>query len=83
MFKCRHLLADSIRWQVNGTLIGRNLPPDITPGTTRDEDDNLVDTLTIVARPEYNGTGVVCVARYDNESPEESTDTAILDVQGT
>ena len=41
-----------------------------------------MDTLTIVARPEYNGTGVVCVARYDNESPEESTDTAILDVQG-
>ena len=45
-----------IRWSVNDTLLERNeLPPDITPGTTRDDSGGLVDTLTITARPEYDG----------------------------
>ena len=59
---------------MNDTLVGRNPPPDITPGTTRDDNGSLVDTLTITARPEYNGTVVVCVARFDDGTPDEQTD---------
>ena len=77
-FRSRHPTADAIRWSVNGSLVGRNPPPDIIPGTTRDNNDNLVDTLTITARPEYNGTEVVCVARFDNGSPDEQTEPATI-----
>ena len=76
-FRCQHQTADIIRWRVNNTLVGRNTPPDIIPGTTAD-DGNLVDTLFITARPEYNGTMVVCVARFDDETPDEQTEPAVL-----
>ena len=73
VFRCRHLTANLIDWRVNGSLVGQNPPPDITPGTVRDDDDSLVNTLTIIAHPEYNGTEVVCVAVfYDGSQPELS-----------
>ena len=78
VFRCRHPSADTIRWEVNGSLVGGNPPPDITPGTTRDDNENLVDLLTITARPEYSGTEVVCVARFDDSRPEELSQPAIL-----
>ena len=77
-FRCHHPTADTIRWRVNGSLVGRSSFPDITPSTTREVNGNLVDTLTIIARPEYNGTEVVCVARFDDESPDEQTEPATL-----
>ena len=81
MFGCRHSSADTIRWKVNSTLIsGSNPPTDITPGTIRDENNHLVFILTIVARPEYNQTQVVCVARFDDGLPDENTAAALLHV---
>ena len=77
-FRCRHPTAGFIRWSVNGSLVGRSPPPDIIPETTRDVTGNLVDTLTITSRPEYNGTEVVCVARFDDGSPDEQTEPATL-----
>ena len=77
VFRCRHPTADIIRWRVNGSLVGRSPPPDIIPETTR-VNDSLVDILTITARPEYNGTEVVCVARFDSGSPDEQTEPATL-----
>ena len=77
-FRCRHPTADAIRWRVNGSLVGRSPPPDIIPSTTHDDNGNLVDTLTITARREYNGTEVVCVARFDDGSLDEQTEPATL-----
>ena len=74
IFRCRHPNASDIRWKINGDLIrGRNYPPDITPGTERDDEQFLVQTLTIVARPLYNGTEIGCVAMFDDGSPDEMT----------
>ena len=82
VFRCRHPTADIVRWRVNNSFVGRNPPPDIVPGTTLDEDGNLVDTLTIVAIREYNGTTVVCVADFDDGTRLSSEPPAILLIQG-
>ena len=81
IFRCRYVSADSltIRWRVNGVFVGRSPPPDITPDTERDVNGNLVDILTIRVSKEYNGTEVVCVAQFDNETlPNKSTHPARL-----
>ena len=69
-FRCSHPTADIIRWRVNGTLVslGRS-PPDITLSVNSE----LVHILTIIGRPIYNGTEVVGVARFDDGSPDETT----------
>ena len=59
-------------------MIGRNPPPNITPSTTRDEEDNLVDLLSIVARREYNTTVVECVAEFDDGTPDETSEPPAL-----
>ena len=58
--------------------MGRNTPPGIIPNTFRDDNGNLLGTLIITARPEYNGTMVVCVARFDDGRPDEQTEPALL-----
>ena len=63
---------------MNGVLInGRNPPPDITPGIIT-EGAALVDTLTIVARFDYNGTTIVCVAQFDDGSPDETSQPPVV-----
>ena len=80
-FRCRHPRAEIIRWRVNGELISLSNPPsNITPSTTRDDNNNVVFTLTIVTRLEYNQTMVVCVARFDDGSPDVTTEAALLTV---
>ena len=54
VFRCQDPTAHYIGWRVNGSTVGQNPPPNITPSTTRDENDTLVNTLTILALPEYN-----------------------------
>lgn len=77
VFRCRHTSRDrEIRWRVNGMPVGLNAPPEIDPGVERDENDNLVDTLTITATPDYNNSEVVCVSRIERQSM--STPPAIL-----
>ena len=74
-FRCRHNTTIVIRWRKNGKLISdSNLPPDITPGYISGG-----SKLTIVGRLEYDGTEVVCVAMFDDESPDElSNPPAVL-----
>ena len=62
---------------MNDTLVGRNTPPDIIPTTTFDN-GSPVGTLIVMGRPEYNGTMVVCVARFDDGRPDEQTEPAVL-----
>ena len=80
-FRCRHGSADVIRWRVDQVLISADPSTDITPDIVR-EGDHIVHTLTIVARREYNGTEVECVARFDDHSPDEQTAPAILHILG-
>ena len=69
-FRCRHATADIIRWRVNGTLVSLSRPP---PDITLAINSESVHILTIIARRIYNGTEVVGVARFDDESPDETT----------
>ena len=77
VFRCRHPTADTIRWRVNGSLVGRN-SPDVILDIIYDDNGNSVDTLTITAQPLYNGTEVVCAARFDDGRPEEPSQPVIL-----
>ena len=63
IFKCQHQTAIGISWQVNGSSVKPN-NVDITPSTVRDNDQHLVYVLTILARLEYNGTEIECVAIF-------------------
>lgn len=80
-FRCRHASADVIRWRVDHVFVSANPSTDITPDTVR-EGNHIVHTLTIVARQEYDGTEVECVARFDDHSPDEQTSPAILHILG-
>ena len=68
VFKCQNLGARFVFWRLNGSMVTQNPPPDITPTTTRDENNHLVNILTIVARLEFNGTQVECGAVLPNGS---------------
>ena len=68
VFRCRHQRIDAvISWQMNGS--SSRLYPDIMDGFIRDINGARVDTLTIPAIPEYNGTEIVCVANFFDGSP--------------
>ena len=74
--RCRHMTSDAhISWRVNGSPSGRF--PDIRPGSVN-EDGTIVDTLTIPAEPQYNGTVVECVAVFFDGSPTEVSPPATI-----
>ena len=74
VFRCQHPTADIIRWRVNRSLISqRNSSAGLVTG--RDDNGN---TLTVTARQQYNGSEVVCVAQFDDGSPDEVSGVAIL-----
>ena len=74
--RCRHMTSDAhISWRVNGSPSGRF--PDIRPGSVN-EDGTIVDTLTIPAEPQYNGTVVECVAVFFDGSPNEVSPPATI-----
>ena len=80
LFKCRHQVQDAnIGWRINGTSIGQYL--DVTRGVVP-ENNSLVETLTIPALLEYNGTTVVCLAFFIDGSPLESTPAVTLTITG-
>ena len=67
VFRCRHQCIDTvISWLINGS--SSRLHPDVVDSFIRDSNGTRVDTLTIPAIPEYNGTVVVCVATFFDES---------------
>ena len=71
-----------IGWRVNGTSIGQLKDPNVIPRTIRDESDQLVDILTILALPQYNNTEVQCVAIVLVPNiTRELTSVAILIIQ--
>ena len=66
VFRCHNSTATIVAWRLNGSAVSQsNPPPDVTPGSTLDENGNVVDyTLTIVAHSIYNETEIVCVAIF-------------------
>ena len=79
VFRCHHSTARFIDWNINGSLLPFPVPPPgIFPSTTRDGDGTLVDILTILARSEYNGTRVQCVAVFRDGSPNQFSPAVML-----
>ena len=80
VFRCRHQCLDAqIGWLINGSF--SVLYRDVVDGFTRDN-GTRVDTLTIPAIPEYNGTEVVCIATFFGGSPDEVIPPADLIIIG-
>ena len=70
MFRCGYWSSSTrISWRVNGSSASQF--PSIVIGSLIDN-GNVVNTLTIPARSEYNGTEVVCVAIFSNGSYKET-----------
>ena len=79
VFRCRHQRLDAqIGWLMNGS--SSRLYRDVMDAFIQDSNGTRVDTLTIPAIPEYNGTEVVCVATFIYGYPREVTPPAILTV---
>ena len=76
VFRCRHTSSEAtISWRVNGLPVGQF--PDIRTVSVS-ENGNIVDTLTIPAELEYNGTVVECLAIFIDGSPTERTPAATI-----
>ena len=81
VFRYRHQYRDAvISWQINESV--SVLYPDVVDGFVRDSNGTHVNTLTVPAIPEYNGTEVVCVASFFDGSPIEVTPPAGLIITG-
>ena len=80
-FNCQHSTADAIGWRLNGTtFLDRSLEG--VSASSASLAGGVLNTLTIVAHPEYNQTRIGCVAFFDTGSPIEVTDTVVLIIQG-
>ena len=77
LFRCRHVRLDAIiAWLINGTL--SRLYPGVKDNFIQESDGTFVDTLTILATPQYNGTEVVCLASFIDGSAEERSPPVTL-----
>ena len=78
VFRCRHATADFITWKLNNDLIdNNNLPVGIAPRSDG-EGGGVVYTLSIIGRPDYNGTIVVGVAKFFNGLSDDKTIPAAI-----
>ena len=70
-------------WRVNGTQRELLLPilPDLVVSETTTSEGVVIKTLTIPARPQYNGTRVQCLSVILGVSLVES-DNVTLTIQG-
>ena len=81
VFRCRHQRIEAgISWLINGS--SSRLYRDVVDDFIQDSNGTRVDTLTIPATPEYNGTEVVCVATFFDGSPHKVTPPADLIIIG-
>jgi alpha/beta superfamily hydrolase len=67
VFRCQNVNADNVYWRVNETSVTFNSPhpdPGIAIDRTTDENDNVVNLLSIAAQSNYNETVIVCAANF-------------------
>ena len=65
VFRCQNRNALIIFWRVNETQVTFNVhhpDPDITISRTRDENNDVVNLLSIDAQSKYNDTTIICIA---------------------
>ena len=82
LFRCRHERADAfINWQING--LPSTQYPDVVPVSIVESNGTIiVPTLTIPAKPTYNGLEIVCLAIFIDGSPTETTLPVTLTITG-
>ena len=77
-FNCQHSTADAIGWRLNGTTFLDKSLEGVSASSTSLA-GGVLNTLTIVAHPEYNQTRIGCVAFFDtcllytSPSPRDAT----------
>ena len=85
VFKCQNLNARDIYWRVNEmqvTFNKRHPDPGITISRTRDENNNVVNLLSIDAQSKYyNETIIVCAANIQGCGSNDTTPVKLL-IQG-
>ena len=84
VFRCQNLNALVIVWRVNETLVTFNKPhpdPGITVSTTRDENNDVVNLLSIIAQSKYNETVIVCAASIQGGGSNDTAQVKLL-IQG-
>ena len=79
VFRCRYQYTEAeILWLINGSSSRQYR--DVVEGFILDNNGTRVDTLTIPAIPEYNGTEVICEPSLYGGSPPEVTPPAYLTI---
>lgn len=81
-FRCRHPTADYIGWTVNGSSLNNINLNNISTTSIPLPGGHSRYVLLIGAIPTYNGTIVICVARFLNECPSQESGPAVLLIQG-
>ena len=85
VFRCQNPNAEFLSWRVNETRVTFNkLHPDpgITISTTRDENNDVVNLLSIDAQSKFNETTIVCVASSIIVGDSSDTTPVKLLIQG-
>ena len=84
MFTCE-TDGDFSGWKINGTLL-QDLPPeiesDVMVSGTNTPEGTRVESLTIPARAEYNGTKIQCLVQKFGGGSAES-ENVTLNIQGS
>ena len=81
VFRCQNLNVPVIFWRVNETQVTFNVhhpDPGITISTTRDENNTVVNLLSIIAQSKYNDTTIVCIAVSVGGSSSDTTPVKLL-----
>ena len=84
VFRCQNQNAHNIFWRMNETPVTFNkLHPDpgITISTTLDENNDVVNLLSIDAQEKYNETIIVCAANIQGGGSNDTTPVNLL-IQG-
>ena len=84
VFKCQNLNARDIYWRVNEmqvTFNKRHPDPGIIISTARDENNDVVNLLSIDAQSKYNDTTIVCAANIQGGGSNDTTPVKLL-IQG-
>ena len=83
-FRCQNPNAHNIFWRVNETRVTLNKPhpdPGITIRRIRDENNDVVNLLSIDAQSKYNDTTIICIAVSISGSSSDTPPVKLL-IQG-
>ena len=82
VFRCQNQNALVIFWRVNETQVTFNNPhpdpADITISTTMDENNAVVNLLSIIAQSKYNETAIICIAVSIGGNSSDTTPVKLL-----